>query len=62
MSENSIEPTVSAEVADNLQAISERVTAARPDNEGTEPTLVAVSKRQPDDRIEAALALSLIHI
>ena len=56
MSENSIEPTVSAEVAGNLQAISKRVTAARPDNEGAEPTLVAVSKRQPDDRIEAALA------
>ena len=56
MSENSIEPTVSAEVAGNLQAISERVTAARPDNEGAEPTLVAVSKRQPDDRVEAALA------
>ena len=56
MSENLIESTVSAEVAGNLQAISERVTAARPDNEGTEPTLVAVSKRQPDDRIEAALA------
>jgi len=56
MSENSIEPTVSAEVAGNLQAISERVTAARSDNEGTEPTLVAVSKRQPNDRIEAVLA------
>ena len=56
MSENSIEPTVSAEVAGNLQAISKRVTAARPDNESAGPTLVAVSKRQPDDRIEAALA------
>ena len=56
MSENSTEPTVSAEVAGNLQAISKRVTAARPDNEGAGPTLVAVSKRQPDDRIEAALA------
>ncbi len=56
MSKNSIEPTVSAEVAGNLQAISKRVTAARPDNEGAGPTLVAVSKRQPDDRIEAALA------
>ena len=56
MSENSIEPTVSAEVAGNLQAISKRVTAARSDNEGAGPTLVAVSKRQPDDRIEAALA------
>ena len=56
MSESSIEPTVSVEVAGNLQAISKRVTAARPDNEGAAPTLVAVSKRQPDDRIEAALA------
>ena len=56
MSENSIEPTVSTEVAGNLQAISERVAAARKDNEGEEPALVAVSKRQPDDRIEAALA------
>lgn len=57
MSENSIEPTASAEVASNLQAILERVKAAKPDNEGTEPTLVAVSKRQPDDRIEVALAV-----
>ena len=56
MFENSTEPTVSAEVAGNLQAISKRVTAARPDNESAGPTLVAVSKRQPDDRIEAALA------
>ena len=56
MSENSIEPTVSSEVAGNLQAISKRVTAAKPDKESAEPTLVAVSKRQPDDRIEAALA------
>ena len=56
MSENSIEPTVSNEVAGNLQAISERVAAARKDNEGEEPALVAVSKRQPDNRIEAALA------
>ena len=56
MSENSIEPTVSAEVAGNLQAISKRVEVASPDNEGKDVTLVAVSKRQPDDRIEAALA------
>ena len=56
MSENSIGPNVSAEVAGNLQAISKRVSAARPDNEGAGPTLVAVSKRQPGDRIEAALA------
>ncbi len=56
MSENSIETIVSAEVARNLQAVSKCVTAARPDNEGAEPTLVVVSKRQPDDRVEAALA------
>ena len=56
MSENLIETTVSAEVASNLQAVSKCVTAARPDDEGAEPTLVAVSKRQPDDRVEAALA------
>ena len=55
MSENLIEPSVSAEVAGNLRTISERVTAARKDNKGATPTLVAVSKRQPDDRIEAAL-------
>ena len=55
MSENLIEPRVSAEVAGNLRTISERVTAARKDNKGATPTLVAVSKRQPDDRIEAAL-------
>ena len=55
MSENSIEPAASDEVAGNLQAISERVKSARQDNSGTTPTLVAVSKRQPDDRIEAAL-------
>ncbi len=55
MSENSIEPAVSNEVASNLQAISERVAAARKDKEGEVPALVAVSKRQPDDRIEAAL-------
>ena len=56
MSESPIEPTVSAEVAGNLQAISERVKSANEDKTGPAPTLVAVSKRQPDDRIEAALA------
>ena len=56
MSEKLIETTISAEIASNLQAISKRVNAAKLDNEGAEPTLVAVSKRQPDDRIEAALA------
>ena len=56
MSEVSIETTVSAEVAGNLQAVSKCVTSARPDNEGADLTVVAVSKRQPDDRVEAALA------
>ncbi|MEC7210573.1 MAG: YggS family pyridoxal phosphate-dependent enzyme [Pseudomonadota bacterium] len=39
-----------------MQAVSKCVTAARPDNEEADVTLVAVSKRQPDDRVEAALA------
>ena len=56
MSEISIETTVSAEVAGNLRAVSKCVTSARPNNEGANLTVVAVSKRQPDDRVEAALA------
>ena len=55
MSEKSNETEASAEVAGNLQAISERMKSTRQDNAGATPTLVAVSKRQPDDRIEAAL-------
>ena len=55
MAKNFSDPTVSAEVASNLQAISERMKSMRQDNAGATPTLVAVSKRQPDDRIEAAL-------
>ena len=55
MSAKSNETVASAEVAGNLQVISERVKSARQDNVGATPTLVAVSKRQPDDRIEAAL-------
>ena len=55
MSETSFETAVSAEVAGNLQAIYERVKSAHRDNADATPTLVAVSKRQPDDRIEAAL-------
>ena len=55
MSEKSFATAASAEVAGNLQAISERVKRARQYNAGAAPTLVAVSKRQPDDRIEAAL-------
>ena len=55
MSEKSNETEASAKVAGNLQAISERMKSMRQDNAGATPTLVAVSKRQPDDRIEAAL-------
>ena len=55
MSAKSNETVASAEVAGNLQVISERVKSARQDNVGARPTLVAGSKRQPDDRIEAAL-------
>ena len=56
MSESSIKPAGSAEVAANIRTISERVLAARTTGSGTAPVLVAVSKRQPDDRIDAALA------
>ena len=55
MLEKSFASAASAEVAGNLQAISERVKSARQYNAGAAPTLVAVSKRQPADRIEAAL-------
>ena len=55
MSEKSIETAASAEIACNLQVILERVKSACQENVGTAPTLVAVSKRQPDYRIEAAL-------
>ena len=55
MSENSIETVPSADVAGNIQIVLERVKSACRDNAGITPTLVAVSKRQPDGRIEAAL-------
>ncbi len=55
MSEKSCETEASAEIAGNLQTIYKRVTFASQDHVGAAPTLVAVSKRQPDDRIEAAL-------
>ena len=56
MYENSIKTVTSSEVAKSLQVILERVKHAHKDNAGSVPTLVAVSKRQPNDRIEAALA------
>ena len=55
MSENSIKTVSSADVAGNIQIVLERVKSACRDNAGITPTLVAVSKRQPDGRIEAAL-------
>ena len=55
MLEKSIKTVAPGEVFGNLKAISERVKSARKDNAGAAPTIVAVSKRQPDDRIEAAL-------
>ena len=55
MSENSNETVASADVAGNIQIVLERVKSACRDNAGITPTLVAVSKRQPDGRIEAAL-------
>ena len=55
MSENPIETVASADVVGNIQIVLERVKSACRDNAGITPTLVAVSKRQPDGRIEAAL-------
>ena len=48
-------PETSIQVAGNLRAVSETLKAARLSAADENPTLVAVSKRQPDDRIEAAL-------
>ena len=55
MSEKLTKTAAFAEVAGNLQVISECVKSASQGNARVTPTLVAVSKRQPDDRIEAAL-------
>ena len=55
MLEKSIETVASVEVAGNLKLVLERVKSACHDNAGSFPTIVAVSKRQPIDRIEAAL-------
>ena len=47
---------LSATIADNIRTVASRIAAARPSESRQMPALVAVSKRQPDDRIEAALA------
>ena len=44
------------DIAANLTEILKRIEAARPDATAQPPALVAVSKRQPNVRIEAALA------
>ena len=44
------------DIAANLAETQARIAAARPDTMSPAPALVAVSKRQPDDRIDAALA------
>ena len=44
------------DIAGNLSETLRRIDKARPDSTVPPPTLVAVSKRQPDDRIDAALA------
>ena len=55
MRKKSIETELCVEVASNLHDIVARMESAHQDNASAAPTLVAVSKRQPDDRIEAAL-------
>ena len=44
------------DIAANLQAVWQKITDSCTPDRGNRPTLVAVSKRQPDDRIDAALA------
>ena len=51
-----METELSAVIAENIRTVSERIAAARPSDHQPAPALVAVSKRQPDDRVEAALA------
>lgn len=44
------------DIAANLAETLRRIDTARPDSAVSPPALVAVSKRQPDERIDAALA------
>ena len=50
------ESNVMADIAANLAYVKDRVARARLSDDAAMPALVAVSKRQPDDRIDAALA------
>ena len=47
---------VMADIVANLADVKDRVARARLSDDAATPALVAVSKRQPDDRINAALA------
>lgn len=49
-------PTPTFDIAANLQTVRQKISAACAPGRADGPTLVAVSKRQPDDRIDAALA------
>lgn len=51
-----METELSAAIADNIRTVASRIAAARLADSLSMPALVAVSKRQPDDRVEAALA------
>ena len=50
------ESNVMADIVANLADVKDRVARARLSDDAAMPALVAVSKRQPDDRIDAALA------
>jgi pyridoxal phosphate enzyme (YggS family) len=49
-------PETSPDIAGNLAAVWQKIDSSGAADRPDRPTLVAVSKRQPDDRIDAALA------
>jgi pyridoxal phosphate enzyme (YggS family) len=49
-------PETSPDIAGNLAAVWQKIETSCASDRPDRPTLVAVSKRQPDDRIDAALA------
>lgn len=51
-----METQLSDTIAENIRMVTSRIADARGNDRLPAPALVAVSKRQPDDRIEAALA------
>lgn len=56
MPRNTMDTRLLATITTNIGTVHERIAAARFSSEQPLPALVAVSKRQPEDRIEAALA------